>query len=318
MRSRKKRLNNVGRFLFTLRTARGGEQVSQYLAKFKLPISDNYYRDVESGRKRLSLEMAIALTDALQLEDDGKEEFMWHFLRDSLPEELSKKLLMPRVDKSVSSATEAIELLQRDLQLYRKTDAIRTFEENYITDDEVCAFLIAESDLLPIVHHVYLVEETDDRCIRDLCEIEGIEADFDRICRLMSRCGVEIKRRNQNFTFKRAKPVFRVPPTENGRRLLRLFAAMELEKSRKRNAAHIFDPNGGIFEKSSIIAVSASRLGLLRERLQDYLTEARLGNEQGQSDATPFFIMTVVSARPEYAPQGQNLERIRLWHKQHS
>lgn len=296
--------SNVGRFLYAMRINSGYENIADYLRKYQLPISNNYYRDVEAGRKRLSLEMAMELTRCLPIPPDGAEEFIWHFLRDALPADLQTKLLIPRVDKAFSKQKEARDLIQRDLQMYRAAEALRQVEENYISDDRVYGTLADNIEYLPIVHHVYMAEATTDAKIRAICDVEKIPFDVDLICKTLADCGVEIEKNENEIIFRRAKPVFRVARTSAGQRLIEAFIEFELAKSKaKPPASKIFDRADSTFETSKIISVSSRRAAILQERLQDFLTETVLAKDKlDTTDAEPYFVMCVVSARPEYNP----------------
>ena len=299
----------VSRHLYSIRINAGYDNISEYLKNIDIPISDNYYRDVEGGRKTLSLETAIGLANSLNLPVEGREELIWNFLRDALPADLEQALLIPRVDRNFSNVAEARDVLDRELHLYRNAAAIRQFEDNFMTDDTVYGKLADNINYLPILHHIFLSRETTEVELRRICAHESVAFDKGKICDFLEGAGVEIFDSNGVTHYRRQKPVFRVSSSTNGRRLTREFVEGELAKSRGREPAKdAFDPTGNTFQYSRLVSASTGRIEVLRQRMQDLLAEMTLANDElGSTDATPFFVCCLVSARPEYAPPSTTL-----------
>lgn len=51
----------LGAFLHKRRLLLGKETISAFLRDMDIPFTDNYYRDIEAGRKKLSIEAAVQL-----------------------------------------------------------------------------------------------------------------------------------------------------------------------------------------------------------------------------------------------------------------
>lgn len=73
---------HLGNYLRETRLSRGYTNVNEYLRKYQLPISYVYYRDIEIGKRKIGLESAKVLCEALQVD---YRIFYSHLLKDMLP-----------------------------------------------------------------------------------------------------------------------------------------------------------------------------------------------------------------------------------------
>lgn len=87
-----KTTTNLGTYLRTLRLARGFDSVSDYLRRYPVPITDTYYRDLENGRKTVSIETSEQICTALEADSHS---FYYYYLKDFLPENILKTLSPP-------------------------------------------------------------------------------------------------------------------------------------------------------------------------------------------------------------------------------
>lgn len=71
-----------GNYLVSLRIQRNYKSISLYLNDYKLPISEGYYRELETGKSLPSLDMAAALYKSLQADSGTFYNFL---LQDLLP-----------------------------------------------------------------------------------------------------------------------------------------------------------------------------------------------------------------------------------------
>src|ERR1041384_3785255 len=100
MQKRKKKGKQLGKFLYSLRIQRGFASISDYLRVYDLPISDVYYRDLESGTKSISVETADRLCSALRAD---RRIFFFHLLNDLMPSDVVSTLIRPIADETFSS-----------------------------------------------------------------------------------------------------------------------------------------------------------------------------------------------------------------------
>ncbi|MBX9769794.1 MAG: hypothetical protein K2X29_00395 [Candidatus Obscuribacterales bacterium] len=76
---------HLGNYLRETRLSRGYTNVNEYLRKYQLPISYVYYRDIEIGKRKIGLESARVLCEALHVD---YRVFYSHLLKDLLPAEV--------------------------------------------------------------------------------------------------------------------------------------------------------------------------------------------------------------------------------------
>ncbi len=83
---------NLGSYLRKLRLARGFDSVSDYLRRYPMPITDTYYRDLENGRKTVSIETSEQICTALEAD---LHSFYYYYLKDFLPDSITNTLSPP-------------------------------------------------------------------------------------------------------------------------------------------------------------------------------------------------------------------------------
>ena len=293
---------HLGSYLYSLRIKRGYENISDFLRSFDLPMSDNYYRDVEAGRRTLGLEKAVELYKVLPFNDeDDNLEFFWQYFRDNLPEEIHSKLLVPRVDTSFKNVKEAREVLEYDLKIQRKAAALARFENLHIISDDVVKNLISKIHLLPLVHYIYMVNEASLDQVKNICIKNNIKEDDDFIDSFLTSAGVSIEKKGEKKKYRRNKPVFRVPRTSSGIKFKDDFLMMEVSKSlNKTRGPESFSKNL-TFDYSGIFAINKESGEKLTDRVRDFISELNVSNKQlEEPSSVPFFVSVIISARDEY------------------
>jgi hypothetical protein len=296
--------SNLSRFLYSVRIRLGFENISNFLSTYALPMSDNYYRDVEGGRKHLSFEKAIELSEIPPFNEteDTKLEFLWHMLRDILPEKLHSKLLFPRPDTTFENVREAQKKLEYDRKIHRGAATGARSAQQYIPNN--LEPIVQNNDLLPLLHFIYMVETAKQDEIERVCHRMGIKVDFKRICRVLEKLGVRIDNTKHKRVFTRALPIFRVPrDTNDGKKFLQSVTIDEIERSftKEELPEEKMFSEVGTFHYVNITAVAPEKKEKLTERLRDFISEVAVMDKQLEADeAEPFFISIVVSGRSEY------------------
>ena len=113
--------------------SRGYNNVNEYLRKYQLPISYVYYRDIEIGKRKIGLESARVLCEALQVD---YRVFYSHLLKDLLPPDVMDYFvhLIPQSDcntfESDSQAKELKVLLSETKQTIKQLD--ESFDEDLV------------------------------------------------------------------------------------------------------------------------------------------------------------------------------------------
>ncbi|WP_295437785.1 hypothetical protein [uncultured Thiodictyon sp.] len=295
---------HFSRYLFSFRIRHGFESTSEFLDACKVPMSDNYYRDVEAGRKLPTMDKAIELFQAMPFgESDDRYEFFWHYLKEILPEDVQKNVLMPRVDTSFERIKDSRELLEYDLRMHREAAAIARFAESHLSSDDEIAYISEAFDLMPLLHYIHMVDCASEQEIRDVCNKNDISATGEEIDRFFAAIGVQAISDNGEKRYVRSKPIFRVPRNIKGLAFKDRFTTSELIKSfEKKRAPEKFDVNA-TFDYSTIVAISAASQERLSDRLRDLISEISVSERQlDDPTATPFFIAILISGRHEYKP----------------
>lgn len=135
--------NSFGKFLSSLRLARGFGNVSEYLRSYETGISSVHYRHLESGERNISIEAAKQLCKGLQAEP---KEFYFNLMSDWLPPEILN-FLIPL------SSSHDVE------KLYRQAVMHVYAEQVLFPGDNACNYLVAHFDLLPVLWFVYSVRK---------------------------------------------------------------------------------------------------------------------------------------------------------------
>lgn len=185
----KKKETNLGRYLYSLRIARGFANISDYLRKYELRISDVYYRGVESGTKIISLDTADELCNDLEAD---RREFYVYLLRDLLPPDIVEKLIPPVVDETFSSLEEHQALLERDKTIYREAFAKFMLSETYVLSEEAVRMLLERIDLMPVLHFLYAIEFVTPEQLASILEQNSIPESPKQVAQMFVTTGMAL------------------------------------------------------------------------------------------------------------------------------
>lgn len=293
--------NNLSRFLYSFRVRRGYENISDFLDSVELPVSPNYYRDVEAGRKLPSVETASEIFKCLPFDEtEDNMEFFWHYLKDLLPENIHEHLLIPRVDTSFKNLKNAQELLEYDLKMHREAAAIARFEHTYVSPDEEIVYLNERLDMLPLLHFLYMIDEASEDDIKQVCIKNGITRSDNIIDEYLTRISTH-RMDDGRKIYVRKNPIFRVPRTPTGISFKDIFTKHEINRSLDLDRCPEMFSTDSTFDYSVIVALPEDRREKLTERLRDLISELSISEKQLENPtAVPFFVSVVVSGRPEY------------------
>lgn len=291
-----------GSFLHRLRILRGYESVADFLRERTIPFTANYYRDVEAGRKKLSVEAAVTLHEALELDDAETTDYFWHYFRDVLPLGLHEALLGKRTLVAEGSLTDLNHRNGDDAELRRRALALARYQREFVADDRVAALFDAHFDLLPVMTFVYMVERAGEAEVARVCERIGVTWDERAHEFLAEICSVEDDADGRWYV--RRAPVLRMPNDDAGTALKDRFALHETARSIGRPSSGELFPPGGTYRHSMMVALPASALERIQRRLADLVTEievaANTGGQLDNPDCTPYFVEVVISGRPDY------------------
>ena len=135
--------SKFGDYLESLRKSRNYRSISSYLHDYKLPISEGYYRKLESNEALPSLDTARALYKALQTDPFV---FYRYLLKNILPPHAAE-LLTPITaetsdDRQFEPSLKHIDLAEDNIDTYKLNEAAITYFK-------------AHPDLLPVIIYIY-------------------------------------------------------------------------------------------------------------------------------------------------------------------
>jgi hypothetical protein len=297
------KLTHLGKYLYSLRIKRGFANISDYLRKYKLPISGVYYRDVESGAKIISLETADRFCTALQAD---RRAFYFHLLRDILPPDIVTILLRHTPDETFASIEERQALLERDKRIYREAFARAMLDETYVLSEEAVRALSARPDLFPVLHFVYGTERGTSEELASILNQNGISESPESIAMLFASLGmasIDGDISGPGWTIMRNTAISRLPLTEEGRELKRKFALREVDKTISQRRFTKERCSIGSIEDSSILELSPEAAESVKERIWDTLSEAHAAGEPVSAGRSkPYFLGIFFGSRTEYSP----------------
>jgi hypothetical protein len=143
---------DLGNYLRLLRLERGFDNVSDYIRAYAPPISSSYYRDIENGRRLLSLDSATQVCRSLEADT---HTFFYNLLCDALPVEAREFIISP----SVQAVNESI-LSDRSFQ-----------------HGSYCLNLLPRSQFSKFLNHIVA-------CINSACDASGAPIINTKPCRL--------------------------------------------------------------------------------------------------------------------------------------
>jgi len=290
---------NIGQYLYATRIRRDYESISDYLKNYAdIPISESYYRDIESGRKLIRLDTAEMLCQALKLE---KTEFFFQLLRDLLPTDVADSLLKPIPNTAFQSPSEEFERQEQDITLLRKAYEKRLVQEPYIVDAKVVNFLDANFNLLPLIHFIYLREQCTFKELKEVIEKSGITQSFEQVINDFEEYHIASVGRDTE-TITRYSKSFRIPRNNTaGVKFKDRFLKSEIEKTLgNANREQKIGPNGDLVYSTISSFKSQDGLEKISTKLSELIAQIEV-EESPERDATPYFLTVVFSSREEYS-----------------
>lgn len=298
------KVTHLGRFLRSLRIERGYTNVTQYLRKYKLPISDVYYRDLEAGRKMVGLENAGALCSALQAD---LQTYYFYLLKDLLPEQVIQLLVRPVVDDTFESIDEKLAEQNRTHEVYR-TVLMQHYSRQVLSlNEEAIAFFKQNFELLPILYFIYSLNGTNEREIGDVAKRNSVSMPASQIISQFERLGLVAIVSAENGSgprkIRRLKPAITFSDDE----LLNKCILWETQKSlsQPRNKVTFEGEGAFVYQGLSMIAKDSHKH--ISRRIMDLITEIRAADiDLLSTEAEPFHYSIIVSTRPEYGMPGKD------------
>jgi len=308
---KKKKETNLGRYLYSIRIQRGFANISDYLRKFELPISDVYYRDIESGAKIVSLETADRLCRALQTD---RHVFYFHLMSDLLPADVVGKLIKPIADETFSSLEERQALLERDKTIYREAFAKFMLSETYILSEDAVRLLSERIHLMPVLHFLYAVESATAEQLASILDQNSIPESLEEVADIFAGTGMALVEgdltKPSGWRIRRKAVISRLPLTEEAKKLKRAFVLREVGKTIQQKQLNTEWSDTGSFHDSFILELPPESVNSVRARILDTLAEAQAGEESiSYGRSLPYFLGVFFGSRTEYCPRNNQPDR---------
>lgn len=311
---------SFGMYLLSLRSKYGDRTSTAFLNRIfgdkARPFTDNFYRDVEAGRRHMSIDYATALVDAMQLGginvsikdsfqsdvSQQRAEYFWHYFRDSLSLEDHKLLFGIHPGAGDNNPRDLERLREHDAKVLRRYALLGNYDEAHITNDIDADYISQNLDLLPVLHHLYLVESASDRDIEMICDKNNIDGtNKQRIQRFLEASHVSFDPHTQRYFRKGAR--FRVPPTESGHKLKEGFLEQEIKRSCQMRLIPNIEFGAGTSAYSTIVAIPAERLEHIAIKISALIAEivdSGSGEQLDNPNARAYFVSVITSRRDEY------------------
>jgi hypothetical protein len=294
----------LSRYLYTLRIQSGYESVAEYLRAKHVAISEPYYRALEAGKKsgkQLTPKTADDLCKALGCD---RRQFYLHLMKDILPPDVFELLVKPVSLESFDNLRERQRLMEHDRVIYRAEIARARLAESYIPSEKAVAFLVENRHWLPLIHFIYLTDETDEVELGAICVKNRIDADVEYVIHTLQDLDllrVEPTGSQPKYRIRRHFPIFRVPATPTGDELKRIFLELELQKSLEQPIAHAPFHEDTAFSDSRLEVLTPEMQNALSTRIIDFFAEmAVTPGPRDREFARPYFISLLICPRDEY------------------
>lgn len=291
----------LGSFLTQLRVERGHLKVSTFLEGIDIPFSANYYRDIEAGRKYLSIDSAVELHNSLGIEPSSKSSFdyFWHYFKDLLPSDMHEMLFGKGIETRDLSSR--LELRDHDSKILRRALSLSRYEREFIISDEIIRGFKNNFDLWPLMTYLYMVDTASVAEIKQVCHQLDIAFDS-RVVEFLSLVAKE--RNHEEAPFIRLAPTLRMPRTPESINLKDKFMCYETEKSlSKPEKSEYFDIDG-TFKFSAMVTLKSPEIEQIQDRLVDLFSAIEVHTKSGRQledeNAHPYFLELIISGRPEY------------------
>lgn len=291
-----------GAYLYQLRILSGKERISEYLKDFLIPFSDNYYRDVEAGRKTLSIDAAVQLHHSMKLEGQKSFDYFWHYFRDSLPDAIHEMLFGKRPSVAKNNLDDLNKIRDYDTTVHRKALAISRYEREFIAGEKIIGLFNTHFEYLPLMHYLYMVEVASESDFVRICR--GLDLAFNQNARDFLSAISEVTFSGSEQIYKRLMPVLRTPRNEAGLALKDRFLLHEIARSIRKQESSEYFSSEATFRYSSMTTIRNRSLEDIQNRIVDLLSavevESKSSKQLDEADAHPYFFSIIISGRDEY------------------
>ncbi len=183
----KSKPTHLGQFLRTLREQRGYESIQEYARQYQLPVSYVYYTEIESGKKKISLESSKQLCEALGADIVS---FYYHVLKDILPAHVQDDFLSLVPLHRVTDPEDLAKKSRQIAQAYQKNQLSRLSSATSSMSEKGDLFFAQYPELHALVASIYCVSCTSDIELQKVATQLGITMPVDEIIAKFQELGI--------------------------------------------------------------------------------------------------------------------------------
>jgi hypothetical protein len=296
----------LGTYLASRRSRSGAKSITDYLRDKSLSISETFYRALENGDKNPTVNTVEDLAQAL---DADRFELYQYYLQDLLPADVFDKLIRPVIGTlPKGTAKDALELQEEKLQAHRLSlqKQLTQASHVYLATDDMVDYLTEHFRLLPIVHAIYMkADSISEGELLGICKANAVSEDLGQVLEKFDKLRIaQVEKQKLDgrlrYVVRRFNKSFRLPPTDKGRQLRRLWAEYENRRALNDNWTEQVQPEG-TFLLARIDCFRNDQLPKIQERVLDLVAELNAASEDAEKrETSSFFASIVLSPRPEY------------------
>lgn len=282
---------HLGNYLRTVRLSRGYTNVNEYLRSYKLPITYVYYREIEIGKRKLGLETAKSLCEALEVDNKA---FYYHLLKDILPGDVTehfKHMLPARQRMSGEELAREKESIDK---AYRNS-LLNALRLNFnMLEKEAAKYLKDNLDLMPLLWFIHSEAETTESDLEEVARANGIDKPIKKIIEDFQRIGlIEIDQSDKG-----SKVLRRLFPTIAWRdkQLHSAYLLNETEKTleQQKQSESADEPT----IKYGTVMLTDEQRERVMSRISDLLAELRASNEDAsEADSELYYFSVLLASR---------------------
>jgi hypothetical protein len=289
----KSNATKLGQFLRSVRLARAYSNINEYMRRYVLPISDVYYREIESGKRKISIDSAKELCEALQID---YADFYYHLLQDILPQEVQGDFISC-LPKPIPLDDSAKELKKQQVKLaYQKNFVDRLEKRIGYMNEESESYFHQHPQYVKFLTSIYCKPKTSEAELRRILEhdseqtgLEQVLEDFERLglIKLSPAVGDRIIERAYNYIIIRDQ------------KLLALRLLYETKVSIDNSCADVPHRKQAELLIHGIVGLNKNQYQEILTQLADLISQFRAAHEQG-TEVDPYLLALLITPQLDY------------------
>lgn len=295
----KRNATKLGLFLCSVRQSRGYSNINEYLRNYSLPISDVYYREIESGKRQVAMETASQLCEALQID---YADFYYYLLKDILPQEVESAFTtamppQPDLDQAALDIKK-----QKVQQAYQKNFVDRLKQRVGYMNAETEAYFHQHPQFMPFLTSIYCQAKTSEKELTQLLEkdchnisIKQVLSDFQHLGLIKLAndplTGSTVIERSYNYIIIRDQKLL-------AQRLLQ-----ETQLSISKRTGNSDRQKSDDLIVHGIVGLTEAEYQAVLTQLADLISEFRAAHGQG-ADLDPYLLTLLITPQTSYRLPG--------------